>query len=199
MHSVRLLTLIVLTALHAGAQAHGSVTAGSDLCVIEIGYFRAHFKIHLPRTRRHEEFCEDLPEAGEAIFVMEYIHGDLGRVPVEFRIIRNVTGMGRFAQLGDVEKIADLESATVFHHPATIQQDVFTVLHDFKSTGEFIGIVTTQHPETRERYSAVFPFEVGYTRSGLIPLFILLLLVAQGAYWIMNRGKRGDNPGGGGP
>ena len=57
--------------------AHGSVTPEDDICIIRIGYYRAHFKIYLPRTREHKEYCEDIPGTGEAIFVMEYEHSGL--------------------------------------------------------------------------------------------------------------------------
>lgn len=192
MQPVKLLSgllFILLSATQPDAQAHGSVTADDDLCVINIGYFRAHFKVHLPRTRQHEDFCEDLPDAGEAIFVMEYIHGDLGTVEVDFRIIENVTGLGRFTQLQDVDKIADLESATVFYQPPSVETDVFTALHDFQSTGEFLGIVTARDPKTEQVYSAVFPFEVGYTGVGYLPLFLLLAVITQFGYWLMTGGQ----------
>lgn len=183
------LLFLLLSVIHSNAQAHGSVTAEDDLCVINIGYFKAHFKIHLPRSRQHDEFCEDLPEAGEAIFVMEYIHGDLGTVAVDFRIIKNVTGLGRFAKLEDVEDIDDIDDVTVFYQAPRIEKDVFTVLHHFEENGEFLGIVTATHPETQQVYSAVFPFEVSYTKFGYLPLFIALAILIQLVYWRMTRGK----------
>ncbi|MDT8399229.1 MAG: hypothetical protein RQ899_11495 [Pseudomonadales bacterium] len=129
-----------------------------------------------------------MPEVGEAIFVMEYIHGDLGSVPIDFRIIRNETGLGRFAGLEDVQKIDDLDSLTVFYQAPAVAADVFTVIHEFKEEGDFLGIVTATRAGTDQVYSAVFPFEVGFTGFGLWPLFIVLALVIQFAYWLMNGG-----------
>ena len=166
--------------------AHGSVTPEDDLCIIRIGYYRAHFKLYLPRTRAHNEYCEDLPESGEAIFVMEYEHSGLGDVPIDFRIIRNVTGQGIFTSLEDVERIADLEAVTVFHHPAAIQPDVFTVMHNFESEGEFVGVVTASHPETGKRYTAVFPFEVGFTGLAWWPWFVAIAIILQVNYLWMS-------------
>ena len=40
-----------------------------DLCVIKVGYLEAHFKVYLPRSGARTEFCEDLPRAGETLFV----------------------------------------------------------------------------------------------------------------------------------
>ena len=82
---------------HSQAEAHGGVVADGDLCIIGISYLQAHFKIYQPLIDGHEEFCEDLPNATESVFVMEYMHDELARVPIEFRIIHDVTGKGRFA------------------------------------------------------------------------------------------------------
>ena len=110
------------------ASAHGSVGLDEDLCLIKIGYLTAHFKIYLPRTRQQEEFCEDVPEATETVFVMEYVHSSLGKMPIDFRIIRDVTGLGRFVKWEDVALIDSLDGATVFYQPAIIEPDVFTIM-----------------------------------------------------------------------
>lgn len=170
------------------AFAHGSITADGDLCVIQIGFYRAHFKIFQPDTSDAEEFCEDIPDFGESIFVMEYLHQGLGNVPIDFRIIENVTGLGLFAGLQDVEEIEDIEAATVFYQSPTIETDVFTVIHSFEESGDFLGIVTAKHPETDQIYTAVFPFQVGYTRFGFLPLFIMLGVLTQLAYWTSTGG-----------
>lgn len=173
------------------ALAHGSVSAEDDVCLIEIGYYKAHFRIYLPGERRHEQFCEDLPEAGESVFVMEYVHPGLSDVPIDFRIIRNVTGQGRFTRLADIEQIENLDAATVLHHPAGTQRDVFMVRHEFDETGEFVGVVTLEQPDTGKVYTAVFPFDVGFTGFGYWPLFALAVIALQVNYlWMSGRFSR---------
>lgn len=173
------------------APAHGSVAADNDLCLIQIGYYKAHFKVYLPEKRRHEQFCEDLPVAGESIFVMEYVHSGLSEVPIDFRIIRNVTGQGRFARLADVDRLGDLRDVTVFHHAAEMQPDVFTARHVFTQPGEFIGIVTLRAPDTGRAYTAVFPFDVGFTGLGYWPWFALAAVLLQANYlWMSGRFSR---------
>ena len=168
--------------------AHGSVTPDEDLCIIQIGYYRAHFKIYLPLRKGHEEYCEDLPGTGESVFVMEYEHSGLGDVPVDFRIIRNETGQGVFTNLDDVRQIADLDAVTVFHHPAAIQPDVFTVMHRFEEQGEFVGIVTVKSPDNGKEYTAVFPFEVGFAGFGWWPWFLAAAVLLQLNYlWMSGR------------
>jgi hypothetical protein len=168
--------------------AHGSVTAEGDLCLIRIGFYTAHFKVFQPQTSRDREFCEDLPESGESVFVMDYVHQGLGEVPIEFRIIRDATGLGRFARLSDVLALGDLAPHTVFHQQPVLEPGVFTVLHTFPDEGPFLGIVSVRHPETGELYQAVFPFSVGSRGWGLLPLFVVLVVLAQTGYWVSTGG-----------
>ena len=143
-------------------------------------------RIYQPLIDGHKEYCEDLPNATESIFVMEYLHDELSRVPVDFRIIRDVTGKGRFARWEDVAAIEDLDSVTVFYQPPTIEPDVFTVLYDFTEDGEYIGVVTAA-PSTGDRqHIAVFPFEVGYTGFGYWPLIVGVLVLIQIQYLLMS-------------
>jgi hypothetical protein len=165
--------------------AHGGVVEENDLCVIKVNYLRAHFKIYQPQVSGHEQFCEDIPVASESVFVMEYLHDALSVMPIDFRIIRNVTGKGRFARIEDIEAIADIESATVYYRPPALEADIFTVNYQFAEEGDFIGIVSARNPDSGKSYAAVFPFEVGFTGLGYWPFFIALLLLVQLQYLFM--------------
>lgn len=183
---IAILCLASVVLLPTRSAAHGSVTPEDDICIIRIGFYRAHFKMYLPRSKGHQEYCEDIPGTGETVFVMEYEHSGLGDVPVDFRIIRNITGKGIFTALEDVERIEDLDAVTVVHHAAAVQPDVFTIMYDFAEQGEFVGIVTVQSPENGKVYTAVFPFEVGFAGFGWWPWFILIALALQFNYFVMN-------------
>jgi len=166
--------------------AHGGVVEEDDICVIKVNYLRAHFKIYQPRASGHEQFCEDLPAATESVFIMEFMHDALQIMPIDFRIIRDVTGKGRFARMEDIEAIEDLDAATVFYRAATVEPDVYLVVHTFDSEGDFIGIVSATNSANGEVYAAVFPFEVGFTGWGYWPLFIGLLVLIQIQYLAMS-------------
>lgn len=166
--------------------AHGGVVEEDDICVIKVNFLRAHFKVYQPETSGLEQYCEDLPAAADSIFVMEYQHDALSEMAVDFRIIRDVTGLGRFARLQDVEAIDDIDSATVFYRPPVIEPDVYTVNHSFAEEGAFVGIVSARHLTTGKVYTAVFPFEVGFTGIGYWPFFIALLLMLQVQYLFMS-------------
>lgn len=184
------ITLILITfcmvIVVRNANAHGGVVRNDDLCLINIGYLQAHFKIYLPRSRQQEEFCEDLPEAAESVFVMEYMRSILREMPIDFRIIRDVTGLGRFAQWDDVALIENLDEATVFYQPAIIEPDVFTVIHQFNEDGWYIGIVTATPQDTGKIYTAIFPFKVGSIGIGYWPFLVGLMILIQIGYWYTN-------------
>lgn len=165
---------------------HGGVVEEGDLCVIKVNFLSAHFKVYQPQVSGHKQFCEDLPAASESVFVMEYQHDALATMPIDFRIIRDTTGKGRFARMEDVAAIDNLDAVTVFYNEAVVDRDVYTVIHDFEKEGDYIGIVSARHPETDKIYAAVFPFEVGFTGLGYWPFFVGLLLVIQLQFLIMS-------------
>jgi len=176
----------IFCSLAPDVRAHGGVVEEDDLCVIKVNYLRAHFKIYQPLAAGLEQYCEDLPVASESIFVMEYQHDSLSEMEVDFRIIRDVTGKGRFARIEDVDAIPDLEGATVYYRAPVIEPDVYTVNYTFAEEGEFIGIVSATQLQTGKVYAAVFPFEVGYTGLGYWPFIIGLVLSIQFQYLLMS-------------
>lgn len=184
-----LATAVFLLAMTPGsAHAHGGVVEEDDVCVLRIDYLKAHFKAYQPRTSGHSEFCEDLPDAAETVFILEYLHDDLARLPIEFRIIRNTTGKGRFARWDDIQALEDLDGVTVFHMEPVVEPDVFSVVHEFDSDGEYIGIVTIATESNARLRIAVFPFEVGFTGMGWWPYIAGLLVLIQLQYlWMSGR------------
>ena len=133
-----------------------------DTCIITIGFYTAHFTAYQPETRGGEEFCEDLPDASQTVFVLDYLHGSLKQVPVDFRILRNMTDLGDFVRWEHLEALGDLTPHTVFYQRPQVRADErLAVEFRFPEAGEYIGVVTAGHPTNDSTYVAVFPFEVG--------------------------------------
>ena len=143
-HAVQaLLVLLTGLLLPGSALAGGGVMLENDTCIITVGFYRAHFTAYQPQTRGDEEFCEDLPDVGEAVFVLDYLHDSMKQVPVDFRIIRDATGLGNFTRLEDVRALGDLAPLTVFYRPPSVEPDAsYRVRHEFAAPGHFVGIVT---------------------------------------------------------
>jgi len=173
----------------AKIHAHGGVFLEEDICIIEIDFYKAHFTIYQPQISKHREFCEDIPEIGESVFVMEYLHDGLRDMQVDFRIIKDTQKLGRFAKLEDIEKIKDIHQQTVFYQASDSSPDgIYLAQYDFKQKEYYIGIVTAKHPDQEKLYTAVFPFQVGGSSWGYIPAIIGVAIFLQLNYWLMNGG-----------
>jgi hypothetical protein len=187
-----ILTPILLWLLICGQQtaAHGGVAFDDDVCKLNIGFLQAHFTVYQPLASASEEFCEDIPDATKSVFVMDYLHDFLKQMPVDFRIIKDTHNFGIFAKWDDIVGLGNdqIEADTVFYYPPVIQSDgALTVEYDFQEVGGYIGIVNAQHPTQEKTYHAVFFFQVGGSDWGYIPLFIALVVLAQGVYWFSSR------------
>jgi len=182
-------TALLLTCPAALSLAGGGLVLEGDVCIIRIDFYSAHFTAYQPGTSGNEQFCQDLPNAGVTIFVLDYLHQSLKEVPVEFRIIRDVTGQGRFVKLKHVEELEDIEQHTVFYQAPVIRADAsLKIEHDFREKGAYLGIVSAGHPSNNTTYTAVFPFEVGASNRGYILPMLLLLIGA--AYILVRRHRR---------
>jgi hypothetical protein len=167
--------------VHAG----GGVALEDDQCIIRIEFYSAHFTAYQPDTRGDQQFCEDLPDIGTTIFVLDYLHRSLKEVPVDFRVIRNVTELGQYARLGDVQALKDLGSHTVYYRPPTVERTgSYQVEFQFSEPGEYIGIVSAGHPTNAKTYYAVFPFRVGmFALPGWIIYLVVGVSVLAAAAW----------------
>ncbi len=186
------------------ALGHGGVVAEEDLCLLKMGFLQAHFTLFLPDSHGSEEFCEEVPRAGRALFVVEYLHEMMKEMPIEFRVVRDEQGFGIFANWDDVTSIPDLDAQTVFHRPLAAEPTGWVaVSHTFEETGGYIGVVVAENPANGKIYNSVFYFEVGNAGYGYIPLFVALIVVAQLLFfastgylqrflrWLRNRTRSG--------
>jgi len=181
-----LLSTVLAVLPSPGAFAGGGLVLEGDVCIIWVDFYSVHFTAYQPASSGNEQFCQQLPDTGETIFVLDYLHQSLKEVPVSFRIIRDVTGQGSYVKLKHVEEIDDIEHHTLFYQPPVIRADAsLKIEYDFANEGAYIGIVTAGHPSNDTVYTAVFPFEVG--RSGFDFLLPLILLLAVGALILARR------------
>jgi hypothetical protein len=158
----------------------GGVVGEAGSCMINIGFYTAHFSIYQPGNSGNNVFCEDLPGLENTVFVLEYLHQSLEEVPVDFRIIEDSQGFGQFVRWENIQSIDDLDSQTVFFlSPAIHSNKRMTAEYNFQKSGSYIGIVTARHPTKDLVYHAVFPFKVGNTGYGYWPLVLLVILFLQ--------------------
>lgn len=192
MHGLRNLvlrsSLLFSLVCYQNVAAHGGVSFGDDLCKLNIGFLEAHFTVYQPLSNGSREFCEDIPDVAKSVFVLDYLHDFLKEMLVDFRIIKDTQNLGIYAKWDDIAGLEDIENDTVFYQPPVKRPDgVLTVNYDFQQAGGYIGIVSAKHPDKEKSYNAVFYFQVGGNDYGYLPLFILLVILAQGLYWFSNR------------
>lgn len=175
-----------------GARAHGGVSLEDDLCVLSLGSYRMHFTGYQPETSGAEEFCEDIPETGTAVIVLDAIDDALRSIPLEVRILRDTRNLGNDAQVEELGDAAAIEAATVARLDAAVHATGSSTLqHAFTEPGRFIGLVRAQ-PAVGGEVVAIFPFAVGGGSSqwwiyGVVVL--VALLAATGLFAWANRGR----------
>lgn len=184
-----------LLALVSGPlSAHGGVSMEDDTCVMKIGELRAHFTGYQPEKRATQEFCEDIPELGRAIIVVDFVTNALREQQVEFRVLNDAKKLGATGRYEDLGAAADIEAATIVKLPAqTYPRGTLTFEHVFDHPGWYIGMLTARDPVTGKELHSVFPFMVGMSKTWkYVPAFVFVLLVAGLAYWLSGRKKSGS-------
>ena len=170
--------------------AHGGVALIDDVCVMSLGNLSAHFAGYQPQTSKSKEFCEDMPDVAESIFAIDFIHDVLQQMQVEFRIVRDINDVGLSATWADVQAIANLSQATVFHAPPRLYPSgSINVEYTFEERGTYIGVITAKDERNGKMYRAVFPFRIGARDFwDYLPYFVLVILVLEIFYWTSNGG-----------
>ena len=147
------------------AQSHGGLSMDEDTCKLRVGRYFIHFVGYQPDSARGpREFCEDIPETGHTIVVLDYLSDELRDLPAEVRIVR------------DTGSMQDLEAITLLHLPPKLYPTgSLNFDYDFLEPGKFVGLVTVG---TQEKMVSRFPFSVGRSRSWLDYLVFPLLIAA---------------------
>ncbi len=185
----RMFVALVLVMVPLLGFAHGGVSMEQDLCVIQIGRYKAHFTGYLPEQRATQEFCEDIPSTGNAVFVIDFISDELREMELDFRIIRDVNNIGIKATYEDLGGEQAIEDSTIFYSPMHhYSNGVMNVRYPFVADGGYVGIINARHLATGLAYRSVFPFRVGRVPYLKYALYFAAVVAACGAFvWIAGR------------
>jgi len=178
-----------LMALSMQASAHGGVSIEDDNCILKVAGMRAHFTGYQPEVRATQEFCEDIPELGRAIIVVDYITPVLREMSVEFRVLRDVKNRKANGRYEDLGSPADIDAATVVKMPAGIYpRGTLTFDHVFDQSGWYVGFLAATDPKTGKVEYSVFPFRVGVRDYGRYVFAAIFSLGLAGlAYYLTAR------------
>lgn len=193
MGALKKASALVLLALCCGlAHGHGGVSIEDDVCVMRIGPYQAHFSGYQPEHRATQEFCEDIPELGKAIIVLDFVQPVLRKHTVEFRVLADQRGLGKKTRYEDLGSAADIDAATLFHMPPQIYpRGTLTFEENFAKDGWYIGVLSATNPDTGQIIRSVFPFRVGVRNPWrYLPAFLLVIALSLLAYRLTGRGLK---------
>ncbi|MFZ3328915.1 MAG: hypothetical protein WA231_24945, partial [Methylocella sp.] len=143
-----------------------------------------------------DEFCDDIPSAGQMVVTLDMQESELRDMLTEIRLIKDEgthTTMNGLPFLTDAELSSPqvLDPVTITHVlPRTYPTGTLTFEHTFPENGKFIGIVTVKngHGQT---YVSQFPFSVGQGFGKSIGIYVSMVgVLAAGVFLIWHLGRK---------
>lgn len=176
--------LMGLFALVEQAQAHGGVSIDQGQCIMKIGPDTMTFTGYQPQKSR-EQFCDDIPDVGPTIIVLDAQQDELRDMALDIRVLRNV---------GQKDDNENLDANTEIYVPAKkYRTGTLNFEYNFAKKGNFIGLVTAKTDDGAKVYVSRFPFAVGETATKdftIYAFFSVLGLVAFGLWYRNSFGKK---------
>jgi len=148
--------LLGVVGFAAQAQAHGGVSLDQGQCVMKIGPDTMTFTGYQPQKSR-EQFCDDIPDAGSTIIVLDAQNDELRDMAIEMRVLRNV---GQKDDNENMEANTEIYVAPKKYGTGTLNFD-----YNFQKQGNFIGLVKASSDDGSKVYVSRFPFAVGETAN----------------------------------
>jgi hypothetical protein len=179
---------------NTAAYAHGGVSIEQDTCVLAIGPYRMHLTGYQPQVTAGEEFCEDIPAAGNAIIVLDYVDEPLRDMVAGVQVIEKDSWTAAQSTAGDNEAKAILEIPPKLYKTGSLK-----IEHRFDKPGYFVGFLTAEK-EGQEKFVSRFPFSIGYgvgsMKEGgggyaIYGIVALAVLLAGGAFYYLKGRQKG--------
>ena len=171
----------------AQAQAHGGVSLDQGQCIMKIGPDTMSFTGYQPLKSR-EQFCDDIPDVGPTIIVLDAQQDELRDMSLEIRILRNV---------GQKDDSENMEANTeIYVSPKKYRTGTLNFEYNFAKQGKYIGLVKAKSDDGTKEYVSRFPFSVGETAGKDITIAVFFGAVAVIGFglWYKNafHGKKAE-------
>ncbi len=142
-------------------------------CAAQMGPNVITFSFYQP-TQSRSQFCEDIPETGPTIVVVDTMQDELRDMMVEIRIVA-----------ADPKGDDGAAPTEAYLPPAQFQAGVIQLQHDFKRQGDYVALVRARSADGRKEYNARFAFSVGeeFLRSWTAVAIATVVALALGAGW----------------
>jgi hypothetical protein len=179
-----LLAFVTAMWLNTAIQAQ-QVTGGPiqqvQQCVTKIGPNVLTFTFYQPLKSRNQ-FCEEIPETGPTIIVIDSMQDELRDMTMELRVMKS-------AGNADIEMVETNQSVEVNLPPAKFTSGTLTYEHNFSERGSYIAFVRAKGPNGSKEYNATFAFTVGETSVRELVATLFLTVSAFGGFWLWYRRK----------
>lgn len=174
------------------AWGHGGVSSSGERCMLYVykpgtpvgqitqSQLKANFTGYQPERRASQNFCDDVPYLGKALFVIDFLSPELRKMSVDFRILEDTNNTEwdtTYESLGGREAI---EQATIYHtESGQHERGMIQAQYSFDVKDVYIGLVEARDTNSGQLYVSVFPFGVGVTPAGslLFPWGVLAAVV----------------------
>ena len=118
--------LVAALSLPGGAAAHGTVSGEDDPCLRHVGERVVHFNAYQPQYELTEQYCTDIPKAGDTFLVVDLVDPALRNEPVGMWIVK---GSGSTATANQI--VADIRPSThldgVLRGEVRLDEGLYTV------------------------------------------------------------------------
>lgn len=176
----RMVVVCALWSLSSQLWAHGGVSNEGNECKLSVGPYVMNFSGYQPENNVSKQFCDDMPNVGKSIIVLDFVDDKLRHLTVNFRVIKSDVAALGTEEDGKVNE-AELAQTPIFEIPAKhYPSGTMTISQEFIEKGYFVGYVVIEGEN--EKFISRFPFSVGYTQKGIpaalkIPIAVLLLII----------------------
>jgi len=106
------------------AAAHGAVSGEDDPCLRRVGEKVVHFNAYQPQHQLREQYCTDIPQAGDTFLVVDLVDPAWRTEPIGMRIVKGFSGI-------DGEIVAEIRPSPhpdgVLRGEVSLEEGVYTV------------------------------------------------------------------------
>ena len=109
------------------ATAHGTASGEDDPCLRRVGEKVVHFNAYQPQYQLKDQYCTDIPKAGDTYLVVDLVDPALRNEPVGMRVVK-----GNGGKEADEQLVADIRPSLhpdgVLRGEVRLDEGLYTVI-----------------------------------------------------------------------
>ncbi|RTL80508.1 MAG: hypothetical protein EKK29_19115 [Hyphomicrobiales bacterium] len=173
-------TIWVQTPVEA-QQVTGGPIQQVEQCVSKIGPDVLTFTFYQPLKSRNQ-FCQEIPETGPTIIVIDSMQDELRDMTIELRLIKATGSI-------DSEMMWNEKSVEASLPPTKFNSGTITYEHNFLERGKYAVLIRAKGENGSKEYNSTFEFTVGETWIRELIATSFLSISALGGFSLWYRRK----------